>query len=158
MDMGAKMFLYALLKEMQMFEQFSRDEIGMIADMKHSVLGFKSGETLIAEGDESFSMFLLISGVCMITKVQDDISVRLAEIRSGELFGEMSFFTKMPRQTNVIAKDDVMVMRMDEDFFKKVDPEVRDKIKNHIIMLLISRLNTMDDSVARTSKFLHTQK
>jgi len=152
------MFLYALLKEMQMFEQFSRDEIRMIADMKHSVLGFKSGETLIAEGDESFSMFLLISGVCMITKVQDDISVRLAEIRSGELFGEMSFFTKMPRQTNVIAKDDVMVMRMDEDFFKKVDPEVRDKIKNHIIMLLISRLNTMDDSVARTSKFLHTQK
>ncbi len=144
-----------MINEMPMFESFSDQEKQMFTEMKHSIVGFKNGETIINEGDECTSMFLIIKGACLITKTQDDTTIRLAKIKAGELFGEMSFFTRNPRQTSVIASDDVMVMKMDDDFFEKVDSDVRDKIKNCFIELLIKRLNAMNASIMRTSKLMH---
>ena len=44
----------------------------------------------------------------------------LAKLKPGELFGEMSFFSKKRRLSDVVAGVDVTVLRMDEDFFQKV--------------------------------------
>ncbi len=148
---------FDIIDEMPMFESFSDQEKKMFAEMKHSVVGFKNGETIINEGDESTSMFLLIMGTCLITKTQDNATIRLSKIKAGELFGEMSFFTRNPRQTNVIASDDVMVMKMDDDFFEKVNPDVRDKIKNYFIELLVKRLNAMNASIMRTSRLMRSR-
>ena len=53
---------FDIIDEMPTFESFSDQEKKMFAEMKHSVVGFKNGETIINEGDESTSMFLLIMG------------------------------------------------------------------------------------------------
>lgn len=147
--------LTAIINEMPMFESFSDQEKQMFAEMKHSVLGFKKGETIIKEGEDSTSMYLLIKGTCIVTKTQDNMTIRLSKIKTGEFFGEMSFLTSKPRQTNVVAHEDAMVMRMDDDFFAKVDPDVRDKIKNYFIEILIQRLNAMNASILKTSKLMH---
>lgn len=148
------MHLYELISEMPMFEHFSDEEKKMFAEMKHSVAWFKNGETIISEGEESFSIFLLITGSCFITKKQEDSVLQLSKIKPGELFGEMSFFTKSIRETNVVASGDVTVMKMDEGFFKMVNPDVKDKIKDYFIELLIERLNKMNASIVRISKLI----
>ena len=52
------------------------------------------------------------------------------------------------------ANEDVTVVEMDDKFFKKANPAVRDKIKNYFIELLISRLDMMNESIMKISKLM----
>ena len=122
--------------------------------MEHSVEAFKPGENIITEGELTRSLYLLLQGSCLITKTEDDTKIRLSKLSPGEVFGEMSFFSDKPRQSTVSATEKVKVMKMDDDFFKKVDPDVRDKIKDYLIELLIKRLDNMNAAIMRISKLM----
>ncbi len=148
--------LYEMIKDVPMFQHFSEEEKKIFARGHHKLLKFKIGEAIITEGDQSSSLYLLISGTCLITKTQDKSTIRLSKLKQGELFGEMSFFTKKPRKSNVIANDDVTVLKMDKEFFAKVDPDIRDGIKNYLIELLIQRLDNMNAAIMRISKLMHS--
>ena len=125
------------------------------AEMEHSILEYKNGDKIINEGDQSLSMFLLLKGTGLITKTQDDAKIRLSKLKAGELFGEMSFFSQKPRQSDVVATDDALVLTIDNDFFKKMPPDIKDKIKTHIIELLVRRLEEMNASIMKLSKIFH---
>ena len=98
----------------------------------------------------------MIQGACLITKTQDKSTIRLSKLKQGELFGEMSFFTQKSRKSNVVANDDVTVLKMDKDFFDKLDPFIRDGIKDYLIELLIRRLDNMNAAIMRISKLMHS--
>jgi serine/threonine-protein kinase len=149
-----KMSLSEFIDEMPFFESFSEQEKKTFAKMKRSVLAFYRDDAIISEGDESSTMYLLLKGTAVISRTQDDAKIRLSKLKPGELFGEMSFISKKIRKSDVIASEDVLVMKMDDAFFKKIDPDIRDKIKNHLILLLIKRLENMNDSLMKISKLL----
>ncbi|MBT8357021.1 MAG: cyclic nucleotide-binding domain-containing protein [Desulfobacterales bacterium] len=145
------MQLIDTLDEIPMFNHFTESEKKMFAKLEHSLLGFKKDDVIIREGDTFTSLYILIKGTIIITKAE--ISTPIATLSQGALFGEMSFFTKKPRFSNVIAKDDVLVMKLDKSFFGKVEPEIRDKIKDYLIELLINRLDATNESLSKISKF-----
>ena len=66
----------------------------------------------------------------------------------------MSAFSKKPRQSNVVANDDVLVLKMDDYFFQKVNPDIKDKIKDYLIELLIDRLDNMNAAIMRISRLM----
>ena len=67
---------------------------------------------------------------------------------------KMSFFSEQLRQSSVTAKGDVKVLKMDDDFFKKADSNIRERIKEHLIKLLINRLDNMNAAIMRISKLM----
>jgi len=138
--------------EIPMFKRFTENEKKIFAKLEHSLLGFKKDDVIIREGDTFTSLYLLIKGTVLITK--NGYSTPIAKLSQGALFGEMSFFTKKPRHSNVIANGNVLVMKLDKAFFKKVSPEIKDKIKNYLIELLINRLDSMNESFSKISKFI----
>ena len=145
------MALYDTIKDMALFSHFSENEKKEFAAMKHSILGFNKDEYIIIEGDENTALYVLIKGTVVITKGGSDTPI--TELAPGTIFGEMSFLSKKPRYSNVIAKETVIVMKMDEFFFKKVKPIIKDKIKDYLIELLISRLDTMNETLSKISTF-----
>jgi CRP-like cAMP-binding protein len=150
------MSLYETICAMPLFEKLAGEERKILAGSKHALLEFNKGDMIIKEGDQFKSLYLLIKGSVLITKSSTDSQIRLAKLKSGEIFGEMSFFSKKPRQSNVVASEKVLVMRMDEDFFERVTPGIRDKMKNHFIELLIQRLDAMNDSIMNISKLMRS--
>jgi hypothetical protein len=42
---------------------------------------------------------------------------------------------------------------MDDSFFSKIDPEIRDKIKNYLIELLVNRLDVMNATLGKISTY-----
>jgi CRP-like cAMP-binding protein len=72
-----------------------------------------------------------------------------------EMIGGMSFFSDKPRQSSVTAGGDVKVLKMDYDFFEKADSNIRERIKEYLIILLISRLDHMNAAIMRISKLMH---
>ena len=145
-----------LIDMMPMFAHFTADEKNKFAEMEHSLVKFKKGENIITEGEQTKSLYLLIQGTCLITKTEDDAKIRLSKLSPGEVFGEMSFFSDKPRQSSVSATEDVLVMKMNDDFFKTVSPDIRDKIKDYLIGLLINRLDNMNTAIMKISKLMRT--
>ena len=111
---------------------------------------------IIKEGDQHAALYVLLKGTVLITRTSENAQIRLAKLKSGEIFGEMTFFTRKPRQSNVIANEDVLVMEMDDNFFEKVTPEIKDKMKNCFIELLINRLEEMNESIMKISKLMRS--
>jgi len=62
------------------------------------------------------------------------------------------------RASDVTANADLIAVRMDDDFFKKINPKIKDKTKNYFIELLINRLDTMNDSRMKLSKLMRMQR
>ena len=113
-------------------------------------------ETIIRENEQSTVLYLLLQGSCLITKTEDGANIRLAKVKPGEVFGEMSCFSNKPRKSNVVANEKVVILKMDEHFFEKVPPELGSKIKDYLIELLINRLDSMNAAIMRISKLMRS--
>ena len=109
-----------MIEKMDIFKNFSDDEKKRICQIGHSLVEFKKGDIIIKEGKQFKSIYLLLKGTALITKKSNSATIRLSKLTSGEIFGEMSFFSDKPRRTTVVANSDVLVMKMDEDFKKDV--------------------------------------
>ena len=148
------MSIYEMIKDMNIFGGFSDDEMKMFSKMDHSVIEYEAGASITEEGESSTALFLIIRGTVLVTKTRDDAKIRIAKLGPGEIFGEMSFSAKKTRHSDVTANEKVVVVRMDDKFFKKANPEIRDKIKNYFIELLIKRLDLMNESIMKISKLM----
>jgi CRP-like cAMP-binding protein len=151
------MSLYEIINDMNMFENFSEKEKKAFAKMDHVLYEFKKDDVIIKEGDSFTSIYLILKGTVLITKNQYGRQIRLSKLEPGEIFGEMSYFSKKPRQSTIIAHDDdVMVLKMDEDFFQKAKSAISDKVKDYFIKVLCDRLDIMNESIMNISKLMRS--
>ena len=150
------MSLYEMIGQMPMFRAFSEKEKKQFAKMDHTLCEFRQGDTIIKEGEPFSSIFLLVKGSVLISKKVNETPIRLAKLRPGEIFGEMSFFSHRPRQSNVIASEDVLAIKIDANFFKNAKPVIKDKIKDYFIEVLINRLDAMNESIMTISKLVRS--
>ena len=66
------------------------------------------GEMLVAQGDPSDSLYIVLHGALAVRRSGDTLPI--AELRAGELVGEIGFFASLPRTANVIAIRDSSVL------------------------------------------------
>ena len=144
------MDLYEMFSNMPMFKNFETDEIKKFIQMKISHKRFNKGYVIIKEGDTDSTLFLIVAGSVSIAKAGQNLP--LDTLTPGDVFGEMSFLTKKPRHTSAIADGDVLVLRMDDDFFQKIGLVLQNKLKDHFIELLISRLDRMNELISDSEK------
>jgi CRP-like cAMP-binding protein len=148
------MNLYDIIDVTDLFKYFTDGEKKAFCEMDHSLVEFKNGDLIIEEGETTKSLYILLEGSVLITKKRDEATIRLAKLKSGAVFGEMSFFSKKPRGTNVLAHENVLVLKLSETFFESLDPVLQNKIKDYFIEILIIRLDQMNDSIMAISKSL----
>src|SRR5258705_4928696 len=66
------------------------------------------GQMLVAQGDPSDALFMVLHGALAVRRAGE--LEPLAELRAGELVGEIGFFGNIPRTTDVIAIRDTSVL------------------------------------------------
>ncbi len=71
---------------------------------------FEAGATIIAEGDEADSAYIIIDGRCLVSKEIGGRKNKVRELGPGEVFGEMAIFSSQPRTATVEALDEVTLM------------------------------------------------
>ena len=72
----------------------------------------------------------------------------LNALKAGAMFGEVPLITGKSRSTNVIAKNKVVVLKTVGYLLKTLDPAILNKFKDHLIKVLIKRLDEMNSSMA----------
>jgi len=79
------------------------------------------GQLLVAQGGPSDSFFLVLHGALAVRKT--GYSEPIAELRAGELVGEIGFFANGPRTADVIAIRDTSVLALTRPAYQKLVEE-----------------------------------
>ena len=92
--------------------------------MKDGELGkvYSEGELIFKEGDEGNMMYVIQSGRVQITKKTSSGDLTIAILGSGEIFGEMSLFDRLPRSATAAAMDEARILSIDKKkLFQTID-------------------------------------
>jgi len=116
-------------------------------------LHFKSGEKVIAEGDDADCFFCVISGSLKVTanNPEGGREVYITTIERNDTFGEASIFAHEKRTANITAIDDVQLYQFHKDdfieFLKKF-PASSQPILIFILQRLLYKLNCTNKELA----------
>ena len=100
--------LRILRERVLLFDGFSDEDILALLDYSDR-RGLVDGEVVVDEGEESHSMFILISGHAVVLREHHDGTEVLAQLEPGATLGEMAMLDIAPRSARVVAKG--MVLR-----------------------------------------------
>jgi len=108
-----------LLQELESYERMN------LADALVTTQ-YKAGDTIIKQGDDAESFFIIEKGTCEV-KIKDTFSsqhtneeVKLTELERGQYFGELALIYNKPRAASVIASTDVSLAVLDIGAFERL--------------------------------------
>lgn len=77
----------------------------------------KKGDVVIREGAEGDYYYLVESGRCQVERTVGGVSVTLAELKSGDTFGEEALVSEAKRNATVTMKTDSTLLRLSKQDF-----------------------------------------
>lgn len=107
------MLLADLLAQTPLFQSLSDDDREALGARMSERL-YRAGELVFDQGDAGSSMYLVQSGAVRIFLAATESSavVVLAELRTGEYFGELAVFDDKPRSASVRALVDTVLLEL----------------------------------------------
>ena len=77
----------------------------------------RAGEVIIREGQEGDYYYVIESGKCRVERLIGGVSMLLAELKSGDAFGEEALVSDVKRNATVTMKSDGVLLRLDKKDF-----------------------------------------
>jgi rhodanese-related sulfurtransferase len=77
----------------------------------------KAGQVIIREGAEGDYYYVIETGKCKVERMVGGVSMLLAELKSGDAFGEEALVSEAKRNATVTMKTDGAVLRLDKQDF-----------------------------------------
>jgi len=103
-------------------------------------INVKKGDAVIREGAEGNYYFVIETGRCKVERTIGGVSMLLAELKSGDAFGEEALVSEAKRNATVTMKSDGVLLRLSRKDFAELlrEPllhrisaeEARDKVAN----------------------------
>ena len=81
--------------------------------MAGRVLYYKNAEKIIEAGKQEKRMFIILEGSVHIILSDGQNMVKVAELKKGDFFGEISLFNNTPRSATALAIGDVKLAYVD---------------------------------------------
>ena len=135
--------IYGMLDRIQLFEDFERAEIRLLAQFL-DVYRVPIGSEIIREGDPGDYMLVLIDGEVDIFKNdRDGQRKRIAIVGAGKTLGEMSMIDGEPRFSTCIAATEVTFGVLTRDKLTHIiaqQPMLGAKILMELVLMLSQRL------------------
>lgn len=130
------------LKNIELFHDIPGEVLADIAALLTEE-NFEKGEYIVKEGNTEKELFMIMKGEVEIVSGGNVVAVK----KAGDGFGEMSLIESQARSADIIAKDDVLVLKMDGDDFLEILKQ-REEIALGIIKFLVERLRELSSKLA----------
>jgi CRP-like cAMP-binding protein len=128
----------ALLERHPLMARLGRSHVDRVAACGE-VESWNSGEEIVAEGSLGDALYLILTG-----SVRVEIGGHaLADLGSGDFFGEMSLVEPAPRSATVIAAEPAYVFRLPHEALRQLladDPAAANALLIQIVKTLSERL------------------
>jgi CRP/FNR family transcriptional regulator, cyclic AMP receptor protein len=138
------------LKEVRLLATFQTNELEYLIRMGQPV-SFESHSNVIIEGELSWGLYLILSGVCGVFKTNKltHDSFDVAQLREGSFFGEMSLIDDQARSATVKALTECQLFYISKESFQQflgMAPTMKERFHEAVIRILVGRLRELDDS------------
>jgi len=107
------------LAHVSLFKRLEPAELERLATRVEHVT-FAPGEAIFMENDKGDALYVVDSGSVRIWVLDDDAKpVTLAELKTGDFFGELAVLDRGPRSSNATAIKDTVLHRLSSDDFQQ---------------------------------------
>ena len=107
----------------------------------------KVGRIIVKMHEVGDCMYLLLDGDVRVCQVVEGRETMLAELATGDFFGEFCLLGETPRVADVVAKRDCRLLKITQPAFAKLmaeEPAIATKFLFAMLHTLATRLRTMD--------------
>ena len=125
-----------VIPKLPMFDDFSQEEIHELFGSDGMLINYHDGDLIIRQGETGSALFVLVEGEVVITKNQAK-DIELNTLKPGTFFGESPLVANSTRLTNVIAKGEVNVLKLDLDRFRSLNPAIVNKFHIQLNKILV---------------------
>ncbi len=122
---------------------------------------FESGTSIIDEGHVTPGLWVVVRGRCEVVKSTPNGGRILAELGPGAMFGEMSFFERVPHVATVRSVTNVTALRLTPENYSRLEEtglRAAHQIAHAVAVVLSERLRKMDDWTSRLLDQTPTEK
>ena len=139
--------LHQRLTDISFFSEFSEEEMHHIEESGFFKI-IEPEQYIIQEGETERTLYVLVTGSVRVTK-NSEPSRTLATLKPGTLFGEIAYVARQTRSTNIIANKKSIVFRLEEKRFSHLKPDIKVKVQQQAVKLLMDRLEEMKQWVLK---------
>ncbi|MGE3536308.1 MAG: cyclic nucleotide-binding domain-containing protein [Candidatus Tectimicrobiota bacterium] len=131
------------LKRIPLYSSMTLEQLHTIASSL-TVRTMVPGEPIFREGDQSYELYLIVSGQVEVVKRFGEITRTIAQLQAGDFFGDMAIFEDRPRSADVVATAAGTLLVLSPEDFRQIimqDPA----ISFEIFRALSARLRRFDE-------------
>lgn len=147
MEADAKMTLTpAQLRRLKVFAEMTDTQITTFVGLLEPVQ-VKIGRLIVKMHEMGDCMYLLLDGDVRVSQVVEGRETVLAELITGDFFGEFCLFHEAPRTADVAAKRDCQLLKITKPAFAKLmadHPDIGGRFLFAMMSTVAIRLRTMD--------------
>ncbi|MFH0735629.1 MAG: mechanosensitive ion channel family protein [bacterium] len=107
------------LKNINLFDSLNDEEL-LIMAKDITTLTINPDDTLIKQGDEGNTMYILIEGILSVNVASEMKTIKVGLIKPGSFFGEMSLLTGEKRNATIIAESESIVYEINKQSIEKI--------------------------------------
>ena len=116
LDVKRTLYICQFIKGCPMFSGMSLNDLTDVA--QHMVPeSFNAGATIIRQGDVGDRFYLIYRGTVSVSVSKDGAARNVAELQSGDFFGEAALLRDEPRNATVTAATDLETFSLSKDRF-----------------------------------------
>lgn len=133
-----------------MFAGLSPDDLGRVADVAVP-RSYQAGEVIFREGDSGETCYVVRSGLARVLRFHPDgRAITLAELRPGDMFGELAMFGSELRSATVEAVEPMQALALlAGDLRRLLDTHA--ELAGKMLVALANRLRAANERLARQS-------
>lgn len=130
------------LKNIELFHDIPGEVLADIAALLEEE-NFEKGQYIVNEGDLGKELFMIVKGEVEVVVGGNVVAV----MKEGAGFGEMALIDSQPRSADIIARNDVLVLKMESDDFLEILKQ-RDEVALGVIRVLTGRIRELNAKLA----------
>ncbi len=130
------------LKNIELFHDIPGEVLADIAALLEEE-SFEKGQYIVNEGDLGKELFMIVKGEVEVVAGGNVVAV----MKEGAGFGEMALIDNQPRSADIVARNDVLVLKMESDDFLEILKQ-RDEVALGVIRVLTGRIRELNAKLA----------
>lgn len=99
------------LRRVKEFHSLSIVQLQRLVDLM-SEGTFMEGEVIVKQGDEGKQFFIIVEGICRVSKIEDEQEIEVGELKENDYFGEVALLSSEPNAETVTARTYVEVLKV----------------------------------------------
>jgi HEAT repeat protein len=132
------------LKRIPLYSTMNLDQLHTIAT-NFTERKVQAGEVIFREGDQSYELYLIVSGeVEVVKRYGEDDRMTLVSLSAGQFFGDMAIFENRPRSATVVATKSGVLLVLSPERFRDIIMQ-EPAISFEIFRELSARLRRVDE-------------